>query len=106
MLAKMEYERALSQIGAGKVSHAVFGAEAFGLFAHVIDELRPHDAFREARKILNQCGERELSAGFVSFDDKGLEVCASRVKSGGMSGAAGSDNDDAASFTHDVCGVL
>src|SRR6516225_9747577 len=78
------------------MAEVVLRPKALGLLAHILNQLGPLDAFREAGKILNQRGEGELSAGLMTFDDQRLEVGACGVESGGMSRAAGTDNDDVA----------
>ena len=91
----------VAEVGAGEVRHAVFGAKAFSLFAHVLDQLRSHDSFGKAGKIFHERREGELAPGFVTFDDKRLQIGASRVQRGGVSGAAGAQDDDVAGFAHD-----
>ena len=98
--AEMQQKRALAEIGAGEMRHAVFRAEAFGLLAHVLDQLRAQDAFGKSGKILDQRGHGELSAGLVAFDDQRLQVGARRVESGSVSGASGPDDDNVSSFAH------
>jgi hypothetical protein len=100
VLAEMKQERTLAEIHAGEVRHAIFRPEPFGLFAHVIDQLRPHDAFGKTGKVLDQRGERQLAAGFVALDDERFQVGARSVKRGSVPGAAGSDDDDVARFAH------
>src|ERR1700676_659204 len=106
MDSEMKQERALAEIGAGKVRHAVFGAKALGLLAHVLDQLRSHDSFGESGKILDQCGEGKLAARFVAFNYQRRQIGARRVKRGSVASAAGSDNNDVASFAHDFIQVL
>src|SRR5271170_3888835 len=101
VLAEMEQERALAEVGAGEVCHAVFGAETFRLLAHVLDQLRSHDSLWETGKIFHQRGERELAAGLVPFDQERLQIGACRVERGRVSGTAGTDDDDVASLAHD-----
>ena len=96
----MQQKRALAQVGAGQVRHAVFGAEALRLLAHVLDQFRSHDSFGKSGEILDQRGDRELSAGLVAFDDQRFQVGARGVKRGRVSGAAGPDDDDVANFAH------
>ena len=100
MNAQMQQKRPLAEIGAGEMRHAVFGAEAFGLLAHVLDQLRTQNAFRKSGKVLHQRGHRELSAGLVAFDDQRLQIGARRVESGSVSGASGPDDDNVSSFAH------
>ena len=100
--AKVEQEGTLAEVDAGEMRHAVFRAEALRLLAHVLDQLRSHDSFREAGKIFHQRGERKLAAGFVALDDKRFQIGAGGVKRGSVSGAAGTDDHDIASFAHDL----
>ena len=102
MLTEVQKERPLAEIDAGKVRHSVFGAEALSLLAHVLDQLRPHDSFREAWEVFDQRGKGKLAAGFVSLDHKRLQVGARRVERGCVSGAAGTDDDDFAGFAHEL----
>src|ERR1700683_2710317 len=83
------------------MAHAVFGAETFRLLAHVLDQLWSQEAIGKAGKVLHQRGKRELAAGLVPFDHKRLQIGARRVEGGGVSGAAGTDDDDVARFAHD-----
>src|SRR6266567_1691822 len=100
MNSQMQQKRPLAEISAGQVRHAVFGAEAFGLFAHVFDELRTQDPIRESGKVLDQRGHGKLSARLVTLDDKRLQVGARGVESGSVSGASGPDDDNVSSFAH------
>ena len=71
-----------------------FRAEFLRLLAHVLNQLRPQDAIREAREILDVRGERKLAAGLVSVDDQRPEVRAPSIDGGGKTGAATADNYD------------
>src|ERR1700677_2064638 len=97
----MQQKWPLAKIGAGQVCHAVLSAKAFRLFAHVLDELRPHDPLREPGEIFHQCCHGELSSGLMTFNEKRTEIGAGGVEGSSVSGAAGADNDDVASFAHD-----
>jgi hypothetical protein len=79
MNSQMEQERPLAQVCTREMRHAVFGAETFGLLAHVLDELRAENALRKPGKILDERGHGKLSAGLVAFDNKRLQVGARRV---------------------------
>ena len=105
LLAEMEQERTLAEVRTGEVGHAVFGAETFRLLAHVLDQLRPHNSLGKAGKVLHQRCERELAAGLVALDHKRFQIGARRIKGGSVSGAAGTDDDDVASFAHDLLAV-
>ncbi len=104
-IAQMQQERALAEVGAGEMRRAVFGAETLRLLAHVLDQLRSHDSFGEAGKVFHQRGERKLAAGLVALDHERFQIGARRVKRGGVSGAAGTDDDDVAGFAHGLLAV-
>ena len=61
------------------MSQHVLGAETLRLLAHVLDQFRPLNAFWEAGEIFDQCGDRQLPAGFVAFNDERLEIGARGV---------------------------
>jgi hypothetical protein len=46
-----------------------------------------------------------LAAGLVALDHERFQIGACRVKGGGVSGAAGTDDDDVAGFAHDEIAV-
>ncbi len=96
----MEHKRALAEVSAGEVRHAIFGAEAFRLLAHVFDELRAENALGKSGEVFDQCSHGKLSAGLVAFDDQRLQVGARRVKRGGVAGASRPDDDDFSGFAH------
>ena len=50
VLAHVQQKRPLAQIGAGHVAKHVLGAESLRLLAHVLDQFRPLNSFREAGK--------------------------------------------------------
>jgi hypothetical protein len=106
MHADVQQKWALAQIDASEMRHAVFSSETLRLLAHVLDQLRAKNAFGEAREILDQRGERELSAGFVAFDDQRFQIGARGVEGGRVSGTAGADDDDVASFAHFIFGLF
>ena len=69
-------------------------AEALGLLAHEVHQLRPEDALREAGVILDVRGDGELPAGLQPFEHDRLDVGAGEIESGGAAGRAGADDDD------------
>src|SRR4051794_11574797 len=81
-LAQSESKRAFAQVSLGQVPGADLGAEPNSLSLHVLDELRPLNAFRKAGEILHQRGERKLAAGLVAFKDERLQVGTRRVDGG------------------------
>src|SRR5260370_32531627 len=74
------------------MGHAQFGAEADRLLLHVLDEVGTLDALGPARKVFDQRGDGELSAGLVAFEYQRLEVGACSVDGSGKSGAAGAED--------------
>jgi hypothetical protein len=71
----------------------VIGSKTLGLFLDVFDEHRAVNAFGEAWKILHQRGEGQLASRLVAPDDQRFEIRASRIDSGRISGASGTNND-------------
>ncbi len=96
LVAAVEDEGVLREVGGVEMAEAEFCAEAGGLLAHVLDELGALDAFRPAGEIFDEGGDGELAAGLVSFKDEGAEVGTGRVDGGGEAGAAGAKNDGVA----------
>jgi len=76
------------------------GPEARGLLLHVVDQFRTLDALRPAGKVLDQGGDGELAAGFVAFEDQGIEAGAGGVDGRGESGAAGAEDYGVANLCH------
>src|SRR5215469_11968770 len=100
LVAKMQRERALAQIGTGQMRHAIFRTEALRLLAHVLDQLWTENSFGKAGEILDHGGHGELSARLVAFNDQRFQVGARRVESGSVPGAPGADDNNVTSFTH------
>lgn len=74
-----------------------FGAEAFGLGPHVVHQLRAHDAVAEAGEVLHLGRLHQCAAGGDrAFEDQRLQRGAGGVEGGGVSGGAGTDDDDVA----------
>ena len=75
--------------------------EALGLLLHIGHQIRPHDAFDETRVVLDIRGVHEFTTGGDGAGDHdGLEVRASGVNSGGVTGGSRTDDD------HVVDGVV
>ena len=81
--------------------HAELGAKAFSLAAHLLHELRAHDAFRKARVVFHFSGCHQRTTVFNTFKYDGLEFGTGGVHSCGVAGRTGTNNDDVA----DVGGV-
>ena len=84
----------LGEIGVEDRSGNEFGAEVLSLELHILDQFRPVDSFRKSGEILHQSGERKLAAGFVAPDYQRLQIGACGVDRGGVSGTAGTNNDN------------
>ena len=79
MMSNVQQERTLAQIRAREMRHAILRAKAFRLLAHVLDQLRPHDPFRKAGEIFDQCSHGKLPARLVAFDDQRFQIGARGV---------------------------
>src|SRR5258705_10370534 len=86
----------LGEVDGAEMGHAQLGAEADCLLLHVLDEFGTLDALGPARKIFHQCGDGELPAGLVAFEDQRLEIRACCVDGGGKSGAPGAEDNGVA----------
>src|SRR5581483_49682 len=102
IFADLNGERPLAEVGASDMPQLVLRSETRSLAAHVLDQFRPLDSFREAGKVFNQRGERELTARFVPLNDQRLEVGACGVERGGMAGAARAYDEYVANSIHVV----
>ena len=101
-LAQIQGKRAFAQIGADHVAKLILRPEAGRLLAHVLDQLGTLNALGKAGEILHQRGQRELASGFVTFEHQRLQVGAGGVERGGVTGAAGPDNDNVADVLHKI----
>src|SRR4051794_27633129 len=88
----LQVKRVRMQVNRRQLGHLEFGTETSGLLLHVVDQFRPLDALWPARKILDECRDRQLSAGLMAFKNKRLESRARRVDGGSQTGAAGTQN--------------
>ncbi len=96
LLAEIEGEGPLGEVDGVEVRHPQLGAEADRLLLHVLDQLGALDAFRPAGKVLDQGGDRELSARLVALQHQGLEVCPCRVDGSSQARASGAQDDSVA----------
>ena len=64
-----------------------------GLLLDVLHQHGAVDAFGKAREVFDQRGERELAAGLVSGDNQWFQIGSRGIDGGGISGAAGADDD-------------
>ncbi len=71
------------------------GAEALGLPAHLVHEVRAHDALGEAGVVLHLGGVHQGAAALErALEHHRLEVGAGGVDGRGVAGGAGADDDD------------
>ena len=82
----------LREIGFEDRAVHILGAEMLRLLLHVLDEIRPVDAFGKAGEILDQRGDGKLAAGLMSADDQRLQIGPGGIDGGSVSGAAGADD--------------
>src|SRR5690349_14324686 len=77
-----------------------FGAEAFGLLAHVVDEFWSLDTLRKSREVFDQGGHGELAARFVALENEWFEISAGSVDCSRQSGTPGPHDDYVADIFH------
>ena len=104
LLAKIQQERALAQINAGHMRQRYSAPKRPACLRMFSISSRPHDAFGKPGKIFHQRGERELAAGLVALNHQRLQIGASCVERGSMTGAAGTNDDDVANVSIMICG--
>jgi len=79
LLAQTDGKRPLTQVRADNVPGSILGAKARRLLLHILDQFWPLNPLGKTRKILDQRGQGELSAGLVPFKDERLQVRARGV---------------------------
>lgn len=84
----------LAEVHASNMSGEKLGTETRGLLTHVLDQLRPLDAFRKSREVFHQRGDGELAAGLMSVDHEGAEIGAGSIDRRGQSRTSGTDDND------------
>ena len=94
LVIHFEAEGALGKVGFDDRAVQVIGAEVLGLLLDVFHQHGAVDALGKSWEIFDQRGERELAAGLVSSDHEGFQIGSRGVDGGGVSGAAGADDDD------------
>jgi hypothetical protein len=63
-----------------------------GLLLHILDQVGPLYAFGPTREVLDQGGDGELAAGFMTFQNQRGQVGTGSVDGSGESGATGAEN--------------
>ncbi|MNC42840.1 hypothetical protein D3C75_916700 [compost metagenome] len=69
------------------------GPEALGLLAHIVHQLRPHNALRKTGEILNFRGRGQLAARLRSFNHQRVHIGPGQIDSCRKPRRAGSDNN-------------
>ena len=76
-------------------------AEPFRLLAHIVHQIRTHDAIGKAWEILHFGGVDQLAAGRQrAGDDQRLEAGAAKIDRGSIASRAGTDNHHITHITH------
>ena len=88
-------EWTLAQFGGVNVVEHDFGIEAFGMGLHPHHQLRALHALRIARPVVHVGGGHQLAALLQSGNHQRLEVGAGGIDSGGVTGGAGTEDQDA-----------
>ena len=92
VVAHPEPMRALAEVDPGHVLVEQLAAEALGLVAEELHQLRPLDARGEAGVVLHVRGDHQLAERRVAGEDDRLQVRAGRVDGGGQAGGPGPDD--------------
>jgi hypothetical protein len=93
--AHLEPERMLREVDLGDVAEHERRAEPLGLLAEDLHHVRAHDAFGEARVVLDVGGDGELPAGLGAFDHDGRQVRAGGIDGRRQAGRAGAQDEHA-----------
>ena len=86
-------DAAVGELDPGRVVGDEAGAEALGLVAELLHQLRAHDPLGEARVVLDVGRVLELAAPLEALDHERLELGAGGVERGGVAGAGAADDD-------------
>ncbi len=87
-------ERPLREVELGDEIGDDLGADMGGLLFHLLHQPRTLDHVGEARIVLDVGGDGELAAGLDALDQDRFQHRARRVDRGGVTGRAGTDDDD------------
>ena len=80
--------------GCDGLGHKDLHAEALGLLAHLVGQVRAGDALGEAGVVVDALGGSGLAADTTALDDQGVHALAGGVDGGGQSGGSGADDDE------------
>ena len=87
-------ERPLRQFELGDEIGDDFGADMGGLLLHLLHQPGALDHVGKARIVFHVGGDGELAAGLDALDQDRLQHRARRIDRGGVTGRAGTDDDD------------
>src|ERR1019366_8806228 len=87
-------ERPLRELKLGDEIGDDLGADMGGLLLHLLHQPRSLDDVREARIVLHVGGDGELAAGLNALNQHGFEHRTGGVDRSGVTGRAGTDDDD------------
>lgn len=93
LVAQVQLEGMLGQVGRDQMGHAQLGAKADRLHLHVLDQLWALYPVGPAGEVFYQGSDGQLAAGLVTFQNQRLEVRTCGVDGGGQSGATGPEDD-------------
>ena len=89
------------EVDRGHVVGDQLGAEALGLLAQVVHQVRAHDAVGEAGEVLDVGGVHQGAAGgHRALEHQRCQVGPRGVDGGGVAGRAGADDDHVADVVH------
>ena len=98
-VADAELEWSFAEVDRRHLLGQELGTETHCLIAKLDHQLRAHDAFGKARKVLDVGREHQLAARLIgcarrlALDDERLQVCPRRVDRGSETGRTGPDDD-------------
>ena len=90
----LDAERVVRDVDGRDVPGDDAGTEALGLRAHLVHQVRPHDAVPVARPVVDHRRDHELTASLEAFDHERMQVRPGRVQRGGQARRARPDDDN------------
>src|SRR4051812_13996823 len=96
LVADLDDLRGGGEVDLGDVTGDELGAEALGLRAHVVHELRALDALGEPGEVLDLGGRHQRATELRALEHQGVQVGARRIGGCGVPGRAGPDDDQVA----------
>src|SRR5262245_36414331 len=89
-----------AQVDACHIVRDELGAEAFGLLAHAVHELRAHDPVRETGEVFHLGGRHQRAPALCPLDDQGFQVGSCGIDGGRIASRTGADDDEVADVVH------